>query len=237
MRLRLLPILIAAAGIALTARVGDLWHGFAVMAQAQPAPAGRPAQGAWTAVPAAGDGAEAGSNEAGAGADRQDSPEGTAAPAAPGQADAGLFELPPDPLTMTDEEVDLLQALSERRRQLDLRARRLEEREVLLQAAERRVEEKVDGLKALQKSIEDLLRQREEQTETQYQSLVKIYENMRPKDAARIFEELDMAVLLPVVERMKERKTAPILAKMNPEKAKAITTELAQRRDLPTAAE
>jgi flagellar motility protein MotE (MotC chaperone) len=36
-----------------------------------------------------------------------------------------------------------------------------------------------------------------------------------------------------VVERMKERKTAPILAQMNPERAKAVTLELAQRRDLP----
>jgi len=56
---------------------------------------------------------------------------------------------------------------------------------------------------------------------------------MKPKDAARIFEELDMAVLLDVIERMKERKSAPILAKMNPVRAKAITLELAQRRELP----
>ena len=59
---------------------------------------------------------------------------------------------------------------------------------------------------------------------------MKIYENMKPKDAARIFEELDMAVLLDVIERMKERKTAPILAQMNPKRAKAITLELAKRR-------
>jgi flagellar motility protein MotE (MotC chaperone) len=56
---------------------------------------------------------------------------------------------------------------------------------------------------------------------------------MKPKSAARIFEELDLDVLLPVIERMKERKIAPILAKMNAEKAKTITTELAQRRRLP----
>jgi len=56
---------------------------------------------------------------------------------------------------------------------------------------------------------------------------------MKPKDAARIFEELDMEVLLEVVERMKERKTAPILAQMNPQRAKTVTLELAQRRELP----
>ncbi len=46
-----------------------------------------------------------------------------------------------------------------------------------------------------------------------------------------------MVVLLDVVERMKERKTAPILASMNPKRAKEITLELAQRRDLPLSKE
>jgi flagellar motility protein MotE (MotC chaperone) len=42
-----------------------------------------------------------------------------------------------------------------------------------------------------------------------------------------------MDVLLDVVERMKERKVAPVLALMNPEKAREVTLELAQRRELP----
>src|SRR3546814_19626533 len=63
-------------------------------------------------------------------------------------------------------------------------------------------------------------------------SLVKIYESMKPKDAARIFEHLDMEVLLEVVERMKERKTAPILAELDPERASTVTLELAKLREL-----
>ena len=77
----------------------------------------------------------------------------------------------------------------------------------------------------------------DEETEAQMKSLVKIYEAMKPKDAARIFEQLDLVVLLDVIERMKERKTAPILANMDPERAKTITLELAQRRTLPLAKE
>jgi flagellar motility protein MotE (MotC chaperone) len=42
-----------------------------------------------------------------------------------------------------------------------------------------------------------------------------------------------MEVLLEVIERMKERKIAPILAQMNPQRAQTVTLELAQRRDLP----
>ena len=210
MRFRLLPVLIFTAFIALTARVGDLWQGVGSIARAQSAaPAGAAAAAANVA-------------------------EYSIDPIAPEPEAPPVQDLPADPFSLTDKEINLLQALAERRRELDLRARQMEQREALLKAAERRIEEKVGGLKALQKNIQDLLLQQEDQTEGQYKSLVKIYESMKPKDAARIFEQMDMSVLLPVIERMKERKTAPILAKMNPAKANAITTQLAQRRKPPT---
>jgi flagellar motility protein MotE (MotC chaperone) len=55
---------------------------------------------------------------------------------------------------------------------------------------------------------------------------------MKPKDAARIFEQLEMPILLDVIERMKERKAAPVIADMNPEKAKKLTIEMFKRRRL-----
>ena len=210
MRFRLLPVLIFTAFIALTARVGDLWQGVGSIARAQ------------SAAPA------------GAAAAAANAAEYSIDPMAPKPEAPPVQDLPADPFSLTDKEINLLQALAERRRELDLRARQMEQREALLKAAERRIEEKVGGLKALQKTIQDLLLQQEDQHEGQYKSLVKIYESMKPKDAARIFEQMDMSVLLPVIERMKERKTAPILAKMNPAKANAITTQLAQRRKSPT---
>ncbi|HEX3498406.1 MAG TPA: hypothetical protein VHT04_03700, partial [Stellaceae bacterium] len=64
-------------------------------------------------------------------------------------------------------------------------------------------------------------------------SLVRIYETMKPKEAARIFEQLDLPVLLDVLEQMKELKTAPILAAMDPAKVKAVTLALAARQPSP----
>jgi flagellar motility protein MotE (MotC chaperone) len=138
-----------------------------------------------------------------------------------------------DPFEYTDEEVDVLQQLAKRREELDLRARQLDEREALIQAAEQRMEQKMAELKALQATVEDLLKTRSEQEEAELKSLVKMYENMKPKAAAKVFEEMDMDVLLDVVERMNERKVAPILALVTPTRAKEITFELAQRRQLP----
>lgn len=221
MKPRLLPLLIAAASVALLLKTGSLWQGVGAMislnaavAQAEPetpADAGLP--------PAA------------------ESEQMTAAPAMPSPDGAVQAEMVPSSLLeLTDEEIEVLQRLSARRGEIEARAQELERRRVLLEAAERRIQEKVAELEALKGEIEQLLLTKDEQEESQLASLVKIYENMKPKEAARIFEELDMIVLLDVVERMKERKVAPILARMNPERAKEITLELARRRELPAAA-
>jgi flagellar motility protein MotE (MotC chaperone) len=138
-----------------------------------------------------------------------------------------------DPFNYTDEEVDVLQQLSKRRTELDAKARELDEREALVAAAEQKMDQKMAELKAMQSTLQDLLKKRSDAEEAQLQSLVKIYENMKPKAAAGVFEELDMDILLEVVARMKERKVAPILAMMTPTKAKELTFELAQRQSLP----
>ncbi len=60
---------------------------------------------------------------------------------------------------------------------------------------------------------------------------------MKPKDAGRIFEELEMDVLLEVAEKMNKRRLAPILAKMDPKKARDVTEELFKLRSLPQPGE
>lgn len=142
-----------------------------------------------------------------------------------------------DPTFYTQAEVDLLQKLAERREEIEARDRELDVRANLLKAAEARIDRKVQALQALQKTIEDKLVQYDEQQEGKLANLVKIYENMKPKDAGRIFEELEMDVLLEVAEKMNTRRLAPILAKMDPKKARDVTEELFRLRSLPKPGE
>ncbi len=130
-------------------------------------------------------------------------------------------------------EIAVLQKLSGRRETLEQRSRQMAMREKILQATEKRIDNKIGELKKLEGQIKGLLLAHDKETETQIKSLVKVYENMKPKDAARIFEELEMDVLLNVAERMKEVKMAKILAAMAPKKAKTLTVRLATRRPLP----
>lgn len=62
-------------------------------------------------------------------------------------------------------------------------------------------------------------------------SLVKIYESIKPKAAAAIFNRLGMPILISVVERMRESKPADVLARMDPAKARQVTAELARRAE------
>jgi flagellar motility protein MotE (MotC chaperone) len=135
-----------------------------------------------------------------------------------------------NPFNYSDSEIELLQDLAKRRDDLDKRAAALDRREALLTATEQRMDEKLAELKAVQAQIEAGLQQQKDAQDAQYKSLVKTYETMKPKDAARIFDTLEMDVLIEVAQRMKERSLAPVLAAMDATKAQAVTVELAARR-------
>lgn len=221
--LRVLPLLILVGGLMLTVRINDIRKGFvdgagvrvASELQAQDARGQSPAQAAQAQVAQAEKPAEP------APADKAPPADKPPPAAAPEQA------------SLTQTEMDVLQKLSDRRAVLDGRERDLDRREAMLKAAENQIERKIAEMKTLQSTIEGLLRQYNEQEDNKMRSLVKIYENMKPKDAAKIFEQLDMGIMLDVVERMKEQKVAPILAEMDPAKARQLTSDLAQRRQMP----
>ncbi|OPZ78662.1 MAG: hypothetical protein BWY78_00457 [Alphaproteobacteria bacterium ADurb.Bin438] len=130
-------------------------------------------------------------------------------------------------------ELEVLGQLAKRRELLELREKEVEQRMALLSAAESQLDIKINQLKALQKSIEDLVVKKESKDSQNLENLIKIYSNMKPKDAARIFDELEMDILINIFSNMREQKSSAILAVMNPAKANALTVELAKPKPLP----
>lgn len=129
--------------------------------------------------------------------------------------------------------MELFEDLSKRRKDLDKYEKNLHMREALLKATEQELERKYQELTKLRKEIEGLLDDQSEEEEGRVKSLVKIYEGMKPKDAARIFDTLDLDVLIAVVSGMSERKVSPVLAAMNPERVRTITIMLVEQKKLP----
>lgn len=227
-RIRLLHLLIAAALALLAVRLGEASFGVALwpasLARAAggnaAAPAGSPAPAtasapAPTAAPPA-TGAAAGTGSAGAAA-----------------GDAKQAKHTTDfPVEFTPGEVAVLQDLASRHDELRKYEKSLNERERLLSAAEGRLDQRIVELEKLRKSIESLVRKYTDQEKKEMESLVKIYETMKPKDAARILGGLDMRIVLGIMESMKERKSAAVLAAMDPAKAGEITAELARKREI-----
>ena len=142
-------------------------------------------------------------------------------------------EKPLDPVLFTRSEIELLQELSRRRKELDGRERAIIQREGLLMAAESRLEVKINELELIKTDIETLITKYNAQEEEKFKGLVSIYEKMKPKDSARIFDQLDIEILLEVFERMKASKSASILAQMKAARAKEITSRIAERREMP----
>jgi flagellar motility protein MotE (MotC chaperone) len=147
-------------------------------------------------------------------------------PAAP-----ALLALTPGQLDAA--EIAALQQLAARRAQLDERARQLDTREVLIERALARLDEQLDRLGRLKAAVEALIAQHQRQEDGRLAELVKIYETMKPKAAAEIFDQLELPVVLDVVSRMRAAKSAAVLAEMDPATAKQITAELARRAELP----
>ena len=155
--------------------------------------------------------------------------------AEPGQdrvmARARREALTTDPSLYSEAEIKVLQDLQARREAIDKRERDVVLREGLLKATEKRVAQKIAELQKLKALVDGLIKRQERAQSKKIQSLVKIYGKMKPADAARILSRLDMPVLLDVLRGMKETKVAPILAAMDPQKARDITANMAARRN------
>ncbi|OJV16030.1 MAG: hypothetical protein BGO27_04195 [Alphaproteobacteria bacterium 33-17] len=130
----------------------------------------------------------------------------------------------------TAADYEMFSRLKQRRKDLEEREKTITDKENIIIVSERRMNEKVAEIKKLREDIRSMLNTYKTEQQEKIDSLVKIYSNMKPKEAARIFEELDMSTLLTVIARMKEAKSAPILAEMNPIKARDITIELANQK-------
>ena len=162
--------------------------------------------------------------------------EGGAAPPPPPPAAAAPGQpILPDSLEIGGSAAEraVLESLGKRRETLKEHEGQLDLREKLLQATEERIKKRVNELKELEQRIENSVEEKRQQEVSEVAGLVTMYETMKPKDAARIFDRLSLPILLKVVRQMKPRKMADILAKMSPAAAEKLTVAIASNTTEP----
>ncbi len=145
-------------------------------------------------------------------------------------ANIGVAATVPTPPPVSESERTVLLSLRTRRDILDRRDHDLDRRQAELEAADRKLQERVSQLSVLQAKLESLEASRLLHRSENWSGLVKTYEAMKPREAAAIFDALDMQVLLQVLDRMQERRAASVLAAMQPDRARLATQLLAEMR-------
>ena len=219
-RIRLVPSLIFGAALLLSVRVGGLWDDLTLqvggVSIAETSKKGTAAKAGKTKKPSAktvpkgaakkGDGKNAGKS-----------------------AEPKVSRRPPPEGDLNEYDLRVLQDLARRRRALDKRERAIALREGMMKAVESRVEQKIGQLKKIQAAIKADLQTVKARRGQRFAKLIKIYTNMKPKDAARVFDKLDLPILVDLLGGMREASSAPILAAMDPAKARQITSGLARR--------
>lgn len=150
-----------------------------------------------------------------------------AAPEAAKPSGTPVSTEPALPVSATERAI--LERLQSRRQELEARAREIDIRESLLKAAEKRIESRVDELKGVESRIAVATEQKGEADVARFKGIITMYEAMKPKDAAKIFDRLEMPVLIEIASQIAPRKMSDILGLMQPETAERLTVELARR--------
>lgn len=156
------------------------------------------------------------------------------------KTDPGGNDLPPPPVAgLTDRSKncpipeELLQSLTQERDLVDNAKRDLDARQAEIKLAMEKLSVEKASLLELRNSIEELLKQIEAQQTDDLKRLIAFYQNMKPAEAATIMNDMDIEVVIMVLGEMKPRQAAPILAKMTPVRARAVSKIILERSQLP----
>jgi flagellar motility protein MotE (MotC chaperone) len=136
---------------------------------------------------------------------------------------------PPMPEPVSPSERALLEKLGARRDALKQKSDELELREKMLGEAERKLETGLGDLKQAEDKVDTSGKAKAEAEKAGLKNLVTMYETMKPKEAARVFDRLGQDVLVSLVLAMNPRKMAEVLAVMQPDAAEKLTVALANR--------
>ncbi|MCK1387249.1 flagellar protein FlbB [Bradyrhizobium sp. 21] len=151
-------------------------------------------------------------------------------PAAPDtKAEGTVVKAEEAPPQIPASERAILERLQSRRQEIEARQREIDIRESLLKSAEKRIENKVEEMKAVETRISATQAEQKAAEAQRMKGLVTMYEGMKPKDAARVFDRLEMGVLIEIASAIAPRKMSDIMGLMSPEAAERLTVEMARR--------
>lgn len=129
-----------------------------------------------------------------------------------------------------EDDSDYIYKLSERKKVLDQREETLNKKAAEIEAQKAVVEKKLAELEEYRKKISTMLQERIKADDSKVETLVQVYTNMKPGQAAKIFETMDEDLVIEILTRMKKKSAAEILNLIKTEKAQAFAERYAGYR-------
>ena len=123
----------------------------------------------------------------------------------------------------------LLAAIRQREAQLAAEEKRLADRKQTLGVAEAKLGEQLAAFEKARANLEKTLAMADQAAERDLARMTTVYENMKPQEAAEIFETMDVGFAAGLLARMRPDVAALVLTGMKPETAYAVTLTIASR--------
>ena len=84
-------------------------------------------------------------------------------------------------------------------------------------------DKKSKDVKVSQKEIEEQMKAREAEEKKRISKLARIYDNMKPEEAAKALNDVSLDTVVSILQRMDEANAGQVIAKMEPSKAARVT--------------
>ncbi len=122
---------------------------------------------------------------------------------------------------------NLLTEIRAREAELDRRERELDDREHSLQALEAEATRQLAEIERIASTVEERIAAWEADNGDSVRKLAKIYAAMPPTRAAQLLEELEVELATQIVARMKDKKSAAVLAQISERRALSMSRRVA----------
>mgnify|MGYP003627259512 CR=1 FL=1 len=123
----------------------------------------------------------------------------------------------------------LLAALMEREARVSEREERIAKRQKALEIADEEIERRMVALEQIEQDLRKTLALANGAAESDLARLTAVYENMKPKDSAKLFETMEPEFAAGFLGRMRPDAAAGVMAGLSPEAAYSISVILAGR--------
>jgi flagellar motility protein MotE (MotC chaperone) len=136
---------------------------------------------------------------------------------------------------LTASDLDHLQKLNDRKKELDAREEELNRMETELQVQKQELEKRLKELEEMRTKISGILEERVKVDSEKVDTLVQMYSNMKAPQAAKVFETMDEDLAVEILGRMKKKNAADIMNLLKPEKAQVLSEMFAGYKRAPAS--